>query len=48
MKTAFELLKYQLEANKQLFELGMITHVEKICKDARAKALYITQKKDEE
>lgn len=48
MKTAFELLKDQLEANKQLFELGMITHVEKICQDAHAKALYTTQKKDEE
>jgi hypothetical protein len=48
MKTAFELLKDELEANKQLFELGMISDVEKICQDVRAKALYITQKKDEE
>jgi hypothetical protein len=48
MKTAFQLLTNQLETNKQLFELGMISHVEKICQDVRAKALYITQKKDEE
>jgi hypothetical protein len=48
MKTAFELLKDQLEVNKQLFKLGMITDVEKICQDVRAKALYTTQKKDEQ
>lgn len=36
----------ELKANKQLFELGLISHVEKISKDIRAKYLYVTQKKD--
>lgn len=38
----------ELKANKQLFELGLISHVEKISKDIRAKYLYVTQKKDSE
>lgn len=38
----------ELKVNKQLFELGLITHVEKISKDIRAKYLYLTQKKDSE
>jgi hypothetical protein len=46
MKTAFELLKKELELNNELFNLGFISHVEKICKDQHAKFLYETQKRD--
>ena len=38
----------ELKVNKQLFELGLISHVEKISKDIKAKYLYVTQKKDSE
>lgn len=39
-------LKRQLETNKQLFELGLISHVEKQSKDIIAKATYVSQIKD--
>jgi hypothetical protein len=48
MKTAFTLFKDQLELNNQLFELGLISHVEKITADQTAKYLYVTQKRDEQ
>ena len=48
MKSAYQLLKTELEANKQLFKLGLIDHVTKLSKDVRAKYLYVTQIKDSE
>ncbi|HWL22335.1 MAG TPA: hypothetical protein VNR38_01050 [Ureibacillus sp.] len=48
MKTAYQLYRNELETINQLFELGMISHVEKISKETRAKYLYITQKRDSE
>jgi hypothetical protein len=48
MKTAFQLFKNQLKLNKQLFELCIISHVEKINADQKAKYLYVTQKNDEQ
>lgn len=41
-------LKTQLKVNQQLFELGLISHVEKIAKDIQARYIYTTQKKDSE
>ena len=38
--------KKQLEVNKQLFELGMISHSEKLSQDIIAKSIYISQIKD--
>ena len=38
--------KKQLEVNKQLFELGMISHAEKLYQDIIAKSIYISQMKD--
>ena len=38
--------KNQLEVNKQLFELGMISQVEKLSQDIIAKSTYISQIKD--
>ena len=38
--------KNQLKVNKQLFELGMISHVEKLSQDIIAKSTYISQIKD--
>lgn len=46
MKTAFELLQDELKVNQELYDLGFISHIEKICKDQRAKFLYETQKRD--
>lgn len=46
--TAFKLYKKELKLNKQLFELGLISDVERQIKNQRAKYLYITQKADEE
>ena len=39
-------LKKQLEVNKQLYELGLISHVEKLYQDTIAKSTYISQIKD--
>jgi len=39
-------LKKQLEVNKQLFELGLISHIEKLSQDIIAKATHATQIKD--
>ena len=39
-------LKRQLEVNKQLFELGFISHVEKISQDIIAKATHKSQIQD--
>lgn len=39
-------LKRQLETNKQLFELGLISHVEKLSQDIIAKATDKSQIKD--
>jgi len=39
-------LKRQLEVNKQLFELGLISHVEKLSQDIIAKATHKSQIKD--
>lgn len=46
MKTAFKLLKKELELNNELFRLGFISYVEKICKDQHSKFLYESQKRD--
>jgi hypothetical protein len=39
-------LKRQLEVNKQLFELGFISHVEKLSQDIIAKSTYKSQIQD--
>jgi len=39
-------LKRQLETNKQLFELGFISHVEKLSQDIIAKATHNSQIQD--
>lgn len=39
-------LKRQLEVNKQLFELGLISHVEKLSQDIIAKATHKSQIQD--
>ena len=38
--------KHQIEVNKQLFELGLISHLEKIANDITAKSIYLSQIKD--
>jgi len=43
MKTASQLYKTQKETIKQLFELGLISDVERISKNIQNKYLYITQ-----
>lgn len=44
----YQWYKNELAVNKQLFELGLISKDERHLKDLRAKALYISQKRDEE
>ena len=39
-------LNKQLEVNKQLYKLGLISHVEKLSKDIIAKATHKSQIKD--
>ena len=39
-------LNKQLEVNKQLYELGLISHVEKLSQDIIAKATHKSQIKD--
>ena len=39
-------LKKQLEVNKQLYELGLISHVEKLSQDIISKATHKSQIKD--
>lgn len=48
MKTNKTWYKEELELNAQLYELGLISHVEKISKDIKVKAVYLSQKKDEQ
>lgn len=43
MKTASQLYKTQKETIKQLFELGLISDVERIAKNIQNKYLYATQ-----
>ncbi len=44
--TAKKLYQTEKDVNKQLFDLGLINHVEKIAKDIRVKYLYFTQLRD--
>jgi len=48
MKTASQLYKTQKETIKQLFELGLISDVERIAKNVQNKYLYVTQLRDSE
>lgn len=46
MKSAKKLYNQEKEAIKQLFELGLISHVEFIAKNTRNEFLYKTQLND--
>ena len=46
MKKEFQLFQEELKINQELYDLGFISHIEKICKDQHAKFLYETQKRD--
>jgi len=48
MKTAHQLYKEEKEVISELFELGLISDVERIAKNIRNEYLYKTQLKDSE
>ena len=48
MKTNKAWYKEELELNAQLYEIGLISHIEKQAKDIKVKAIYLSKKKDEQ
>jgi hypothetical protein len=41
-----EFYKNEIKINNQLFELGLITHVQKISNEIKIKSMYVTQIKE--